>query len=389
MGSRAKKGLISDWWWSIDRWFLAAFLILMIGGMVLSFAASPPVAEKIGLEPFHFVKRHALFLFPSIVAMLATSLLSPRGIRRMSALMLGGSLVLMVMALFFGMEVKGARRWMDFGPLTIQPSEFMKPSFVVICAWLFAERSRRHDVPGNLFAIMLLFVVCALLVAQPDLGQTILTTGVWGCLFFMAGLPWLWIVVLGGLGLVGFCSAYFVFPHVASRIDRFLTGEGDTFQTDTAKEAIMRGGWLGQGPGEGTVKRLLPDSHTDFAYSVIAEEFGIVSCMALTAVFCFIVMRGLNVAFQQRDTFCRLAIAGLVMLFGLQSIINMAVNLQLMPAKGMTLPFISYGGSSMLAVAIGAGFVLALTRKRAENVSQTDRLVDRTMVFQGALAAAR
>jgi len=389
MGSRAKKGLISDWWWSIDRWFLAAFLILMIGGMVLSFAASPPVAEKIGLEPFHFVKRHALFLFPSIVAMLATSLLSPRGIRRMSALMLGGSLVLMVMALFFGMEVKGARRWMDFGPLTIQPSEFMKPSFVVICAWLFAERSRRHDVPGNLFAIMLLFVVCALLVAQPDLGQTILTTGVWGCLFFMAGLPWLWIVVLGGLGLVGFCSAYFVFPHVASRIDRFLTGEGDTFQTDTAKEAIMRGGWLGQGPGEGTVRRLLPDSHTDFAYSVIAEEFGIVSCMALTAVFCFIVIRGLNVAFQQRDTFCRLAIAGLVMLFGLQSIINMAVNLQLMPAKGMTLPFISYGGSSMLAVAIGAGFVLALTRKRAENVSQTDRLVDRTMVFQGPLAAAR
>jgi cell division protein FtsW len=236
---------------------------------------------------------------------------------------------------------------------------------------------------------MLLFVVCALLVAQPDLGQTILTTGVWGCLFFMAGLPWLWIVVLGGLGLVGFCSAYFVFPHVASRIDRFLTGEGDTFQTDTAKEAIMRGGWLGQGPGEGTVKRLLPDSHTDFAYSVIAEEFGIVSCMALTAVFCFIVMRGLNVAFQQRDTFCRPAIAGLVMLFGLQSIINMAVNLQLMPAKGMTLPFISYGGSSMLAVAIGAGFVLALTRKRAENVSQTDRLVDRTMVFQGPLAAAR
>ena len=389
MGSRAKKGLISDWWWSIDRWFLAAFLVLMIGGMVLSFAASPPVAEKIGLEPFHFVKRHALFLFPSIVAMLATSLLSPRGIRRMSALMLGGSLVLMVMALFFGMEVKGARRWMDFGPLTIQPSEFMKPSFVVICAWLFAERSRRHDVPGNLFAIMLLFVVCALLVAQPDLGQTILTTGVWGCLFFMAGLPWLWIVVLGGLGLVGFCSAYFVFPHVASRIDRFTTGEGDTFQTDTAKEAIMRGGWLGQGPGEGTVKRLLPDSHTDFAYSVIAEEFGIVSCMALTAVFCFIVIRGLNVAFQQRDTFCRLAIAGLVMLFGLQSIINMAVNLQLMPAKGMTLPFISYGGSSMLAVAIGAGFVLALTRKRAENVSQTDRLVDRTMVFQGPLAAAR
>lgn len=387
MSSRAKKGLITDWWWSIDRWFLAAFLILMIGGMVLSFAASPPVAEKIGLEPFHFVKRHALFLFPSIAAMLATSLLTPRGVRRMSIIMLAGSLVVMVMALFFGMEVKGARRWMDFGPLSVQPSEFMKPAFVVTCAWLFAERSRRPDVPGNLFSIMLLLVVTALLVAQPDLGQTILTSATWSCMFFMAGLSWVWITLLGGVGVVGFLGAYTVFPHVASRIDRFLTGEGDTYQTDTAREAILSGGWFGQGPGEGTIKRMLPDSHTDFAYSVIAEEFGIVSCMALSAVFCFVVIRGLSIAFNQRDTFNRLAISGLVMLFGLQSIINMAVNLHLMPAKGMTLPFISYGGSSMMAVAISAGFVLALTRKRAENVSQTDRLVERTLAFQAPYPA--
>ncbi|WP_019996891.1 putative lipid II flippase FtsW [Aureimonas ureilytica] len=385
MVSRAKKGVITDWWRSIDRWFLAAFLILMIGGMVLSFAASPPVAERIGLEPFHFVKRHALFLFPSIGVMLATSLLSPRGIRCMSVAMLCGALGLMVIALFFGTEVKGARRWVEIGPLSVQPSEFMKPAFVVVCAWLFAEHSRRKDIPGNLFSILILMVVCALLVAQPDLGQTILSTSVWGGLFFMAGLPWMWIVMLGSIGVVGFCSAYFVFPHVASRIDRFMTGEGDTFQTDTAREAIMRGGWFGQGPGEGTVKRILPDSHTDFAYSVIAEEFGIISCMALTAIFAFIVIRGLSIAFRQRDTFCRLAISGLVMLFGLQSIINMAVNLHLMPAKGMTLPFISYGGSSMMAVAITAGFVLALTRKRAENVSQTDRLVDRTLIFQNSL----
>ena len=384
MSSRAKKSLIADWWWSVDRWMLAAFLILMIGGLLLSFAASPPVAEKIGLEPFHFVKRHAAFLIPSLLAMFATSLLTPRGIRRMSIIMLGASLVVMVMALFFGMEVKGARRWMDFGPLTVQPSEFMKPAFVVICAWLFSEKAVRPEIPGNLFAMMLLFVVAALLVAQPDLGQTMLTTGVWGGLFFMAGMPWLWIAVLGGFAMAGFCGAYFAFPHVASRIDRFMTGEGDTFQTDTAREAIMRGGWLGQGAGEGTVKRLLPDSHTDFAFSVIAEEFGIVSCMALAAIFCFVVVRGLHIAFGQRDVFSRLAISGLVMLFGLQSIINMAVNVQLMPAKGMTLPFISYGGSSMLAVAIAAGFVLALTRRRAENVSQTDRLIERTAALQGA-----
>jgi cell division protein FtsW len=383
MTTRAKRGLITDWWWSVDRWFLAAFLTLMIGGLVLSFAASPPVAEKLGLDPFHFVKRHGVFLLPSIAAMIATSMLTARGIRRASILLLGASILLMIGALFFGMEVKGARRWIEIGPMTIQPSEFMKPAFVVVCAWLFAEKSRRADIPGNLFAIILLFIVTALLVAQPDLGQTMLTAGAWSGLFFMAGMPWLWIVALGTIGIVGFLSAYFVFPHVASRIDRFMTGEGDTFQTDTAREAIMRGGWLGQGPGEGTVKRLLPDSHTDFAFSVIAEEFGIVTCMLLASIFCFIVIRGLSVAFAQRDPFARLAISGLVFLFGLQSIINMSVNLQLMPAKGMTLPFISYGGSSMLAIAISAGFILALTRKKPENSSQTDRLMDRTIALSG------
>ncbi|EAS51518.1 cell division protein FtsW [Aurantimonas manganoxydans SI85-9A1] len=378
MTSRIKRGVISDWWWGVDRWFLAAFLTLLVGGLVLSFAASPPVAERIGLEPFHFVKRHAVFLIPSALVMFGCSLLSPRGVRRAALIMLAVSMGLMVLALFFGTEIKGARRWIDLGPLNLQPSEFMKPAFVVICAWLFAENQRRPEIPGNLFALILLLVAVALLVAQPDLGQTILVAGAWGGLFFMAGLSWLWIAVLGGIGAGGALLAYVAFPHVASRIDRFLTGEGDTFQTDTAREAIMRGGWLGQGPGEGTVKRMLPDSHTDFAFSVLAEEFGIVTCALLAAIFAFIVIRGLQVALVQRDVFNRLAIAGLVLLFGLQSIINMAVNLQLMPAKGMTLPFISYGGSSMLAVAVSAGFILALTRRRPENRSHTDRLLERT-----------
>ncbi|MCB8837872.1 putative lipid II flippase FtsW [Aurantimonas sp. VKM B-3413] len=383
MTSRAKRNVISDWWWGIDRWLLAAFLTLLVGGVVLSFAASPPVAERIGLEPFHFVKRHAAFLVPSALVMFGCSLLTPKQVRRASLLGLGISLVLMALALFVGTEIKGARRWIDFGPLNIQPSEFMKPCFVVVCAWLFAEKAQRPEIPGNLFALILLLVVAALLVAQPDLGQTILTAGVWGGLFFMAGMPWLWIVVLGGFGLAGVSGAYFVFPHVASRINRFWTGEGDTYQTDTAREAIMHGGWLGQGPGEGTVKRLLPDSHTDFAFSVLAEEFGIIACMILAAIFAFIVLRGLSVAMKQRDVSTRLSICGLVFLFGLQSIINMAVNLQLMPAKGMTLPFISYGGSSMIAVAMAAGFVLALTRRRPENRSYTDHLVQRTAVLHG------
>ena len=384
MTSRTKRGLVSDRRWGVHRWFLAAFLTLLIGGVVLSFAASPPVAERIGLEPFHFVKRHAIFLLPSLAVMFACSLLTPRGVRRTALLMLGASLFLLVMALFFGAEIKGARRWIELGPINVQPSEFMKPAFVVMCAWLFAEKDRRPDIPGNLFAMILLLVAVALLVAQPDLGQTILIAAAWGGLFFMAGMPWLWITLLGGLALGGAALAYFAFPHVASRIDRFLTGEGDTFQTDTAREAIMRGGWFGQGPGEGTVKRMLPDSHTDFAFAVIAEEFGIIACMVLAGIFAFIVVRGLSVASQQRDVFNRLAISGLVLLFGLQSIINMGVNLQLMPAKGMTLPFISYGGSSMLAIAMSAGFILALTRRRPENRSHTDRLIHRTYQLHGA-----
>ncbi|MCP3055416.1 putative lipid II flippase FtsW [Aurantimonas marianensis] len=384
MTSRVKRGVISEWWWGVDRWFLAAFLTLLVGGLVFSFAASPPVAERIGVEPFHFVKRHAVFLVPTALVMFGCSLLSPRGVRRASLLILAASLVLMVLALFVGTEIKGSRRWIDFGPLNIQPSEFMKPAFVVICAWLFAEKQRRPDIPGNLFAMILLLVVVALLVAQPDLGQTMLVTAAWGGLFFMAGMPWLWIMLLGGVAVGGSLLAYMAFPHVASRIDRFITGEGDTFQTDTAREAIMRGGWFGQGPGEGTVKRMLPDSHTDFAFAVLAEEFGIIACMIVASIFAFIVIRGLSAALAQRDIFDRLAISGLVLLFGLQSIINMAVNLQLMPAKGMTLPFISYGGSSMLAIAISAGFILALTRRRPENRSHTDRLLERTFQLHAA-----
>jgi cell division protein FtsW len=270
----------------------------------------------------------------------------------------------MVATLFFGAEVKGSRRWLSMLGVSVQPSEFLKPAFVVVCAFLFAEHARQPEIPGNLFAILLMGVVAALLIAQPDLGQTMLVTGTWGAMFFMAGMPWFWIALLGGIAVAGAVGAYTIFPHVAGRIDRFMTGEGDTFQVDTGREAIVRGGWFGQGPGEGTVKRILPDSHTDFVFSVAAEEFGIIVCFIIVGLFAFIVMRGLRFAMNERDEFTRLAVGGLVILFGFQSIINIAVNLQLMPAKGMTLPFISYGGSSLLAMAISVGMLLALTRRR-------------------------
>jgi cell division protein FtsW len=304
---------------------------------------------------------------PAVAVMIATSFLTPRQARRVSLLVLLAAIVLMLAALFVGTEVKGARRWIDIWGFSLQPSEFMKPAFVVVVAWLFAEKTRRADIPGNAFALILLAMVVALLVAEPDFGQTMLVVIAWGALFFLAGVSWPWIAGLAALAVGGTFAAYIALPHVAVRIDRFLEpGSGDTFQIDKALASIMRGGWFGQGPGEGIIKRVIPDAHTDFIFAVAAEEFGILACMALVAVFALIVFRGLTRGMRSEDAYIRHAGAGLVVLFGVQSAINMAVNLSLMPAKGMTLPFVSYGGSSMIAVAFGMGLLLALTRRRAE-----------------------
>ena len=298
MQSRLDKSPVATWWWTIDRWFLAAFLSLMGLGIVLSFAASPAVAERIGLEPFHFVDRQIVYMLMSAVVLIGVSFFSIRQVRRLGLLMLVVTLAMMVATLYFGMEVKGSRRWLYIAGMSIQPSEYLKPAFVIICAWLFAEHQRQPEIPGNLFAIILLGVVLALLVAQPDLGQTMLVLATWGAMFFIAGLPWLWIAVLGALGVGGGFAAYAAFTHVSERIDRFLTGQGDTYQVDMGLEALVRGGWFGQGPGEGTVKRILPDSHTDFIFAVTAEEFGIIACVLLLALFGTLVMRGLSHALR-------------------------------------------------------------------------------------------
>ncbi len=303
MISRLDRSPVANWWWTVDRWFLAAFLSLMGLGIVLSFAASPAVAERIGLDSFHFATRQIVFMIPALIALIAVSFLDARQIRRMSLIMLGLMLVLMVVVLYVGVEVKGARRWLSLVGISIQPSEFLKPAFVIICAWLFAEHTRQPDIPGNLFAMILLGLVLALLVAQPDLGQTMLVLGTWGVMFFMAGMPWLWIIVIGGLGAAGAVAAYTIFPHVAGRIDRFLTGEGDTFQVDMGREAVIHGGWFGVGPGEGTVKRVIPDSHADFVFSVAGEEFGIVLCLLIMVIFAFIVLRGLMTALKEAGRF--------------------------------------------------------------------------------------
>src|SRR5947209_547947 len=365
MVSRAERTPFAAWWWTVDRLMLAALLALMLGGIVLSLAASPPVAARLGLEPFYFVNRHVLFLIPALLLLLATSLLSPRNIRRMALVIFIVSLMLIVATLMFGAEVKGARRWIVILGVNIQPSEFLKPAFVILIAWLFGESARRPEMPANTAALALLLTAVSALVLQPDFGQTMLIMLVWGTLFFLAGMRMVWVIGLGGAAVVGLAGAYVMLPHVARRIQRFLDpASGDTFNVDQALESFVRGGWFGRGPGEGTIKRILPEAHTDFVFAVAAEEFGIVLWLVLLALFAFIVLRALRRALEDDDPFRRFAVAGLAILFGLQAAINMSVNLHLIPAKGMTLPFISYGGSSMISLAYGMGMLLALTRER-------------------------
>jgi cell division protein FtsW len=368
MVSRAERSPFADWWWSIDRWLLASIAGLMVLGLVLTLAGSPPVAERLGLPTFHFVNRQVGYLIPASILLLTTSFLSPRLVRRAALLLYVGGMGMVILAILYGVEIKGARRWI-FG---IQPSEFVKPAFVVLAAWAFSEGARRRDVPGNIFALLLLPATIVPFIMQPDFGQTMLVSIVWAALFFMAGLHWFWVAGIGGVGLAGVALAYRFIPHVRMRIEKFIdpstgAGMGDTFQVDTAMESFISGSWFGKGPGEGTLKRILPDSHTDFIFAVTGEEFGVLFCIGIVMLFAFIVLRTLWMASKNEDAFCRFAAAGLVMLFGLQSAINMMVNLHLMPAKGMTLPFISYGGSSLISLALGMGFLIAVTRRRPKS----------------------
>jgi cell division protein FtsW len=377
MVSRAQRTPFAAWWWTVDRLQLAAVSAVMLGGIVLSLAASPPVAARLGLDPFYFVNRHVMYLIPALAVLLATSFLSPRHIRRLALVVFCVSFVMVLLTPFIGAEVKGARRWIVLLGLNIQPSEFLKPAFVILIAWLFAESAKKPEVPANSFALLLLFGSVIALVRQPDFGQTMLIALVWGALFFMAGMRLIWVIGLGGAAAVGLAGAYYTVPYVMRRIKRFIDpASGDTFQIDTAIDAFRKGGWFGSGPGEGTVKRYLPDSHADFVFAVAAEEFGIVLCLILVSLFCFIVVRALTRAMRTDDPFARFGAAGLGILFGAQSAINMAVNLSLIPAKGMTLPFISYGGSSMISLAYGMGMLLALTRERprAELIARPEAL---------------
>jgi cell division protein FtsW len=365
--SRADTSTLGRWWWTIDRWTLAALLALVGFGYVMMLAASPAVAERIGASSRNmFFARQIIYLAAATALMIAVSLLSVRQVRLLGWIGLFGSLLMVAATLVIGAEIKGARRWLSLPGLgSVQPSEFLKPCFAIVAAWLIAEGkvNRRHM--ATVLAIVLFLGIAALLKGQPDIGMLMVISAVFFAQFFVAGLNLFFVGIVGALGVGGAVLAYMIFPHVQSRVHRFLDpSSGDNYQVTVALEAFGNGGLLGRGPGEGRVKNVLPDAHADFVFAVAGEEFGLVVCLVILALFAFVVVRGMIRLLGETDLFVVLASAGLLTQFGLQAFVNMASSLHLIPTKGMTLPFVSYGGSSVLAIAMGMGMLLALTRRR-------------------------
>ncbi|MHA1598591.1 MAG: putative lipid II flippase FtsW [Alphaproteobacteria bacterium] len=367
--ARTDTSLIGRWWWTIDRWTLSAIIAIAAIGAVLTLAASPAVAERIGLDNYHFVRRQFVFLPLALTLMVGVSLMSVRGIRRLAVIVGGLAFIAMLGTLIVGDEVKGASRWIRIGGFSLQPSEFVKPAFAVIVAWMFAESRAQEKFPGNAIATGMFIVIAGVLLLQPDVGMTAVVAAVWAVEFFLAGLPLLLVAALAILFMGGIVGAYFSFGHVQARIDRFLDpSAGEGYQVTRALEAFRNGGLFGRGPGEGRVKEVLPDAHADFIFAVAGEEFGLIVCLIIVALFAFVVLRGFSRALREENLFQLLAVAGLLVQFGLQVIINIASTVNMIPPKGMTLPFISYGGSSTLSLAIAMGMMLALTRDKPGHV---------------------
>ncbi len=373
--TRTDRSILGLWWWTIDRFTLTAILILILFGCFLVSSASPPVANRIGLDSFHFVYKHLIFLIPSLIAMFLISMMNRKMIWRLATLMLIGCFGALLITPFIGAEIKGATRWIHLFGFSIQPSEFAKPAFAVTAAWLIAKRQYDAKFPGRLIASVIFISIIFTFLMQPDFGMSVILSAIFGVQIFLSGLSMSLILGMVVLGIIGIFMAYTMFPHVASRIDRFLDpSTGDNYQVEKSLEAFSKGGLFGTGPAQGEVKKNLPDAHADFIFSVAGEELGLILTLIIVALFIAILIRTLTRIYDSKDLFVILAVSGILTQFTLQTLVHMCSSLRLMPAKGMTLPFISYGGSSMLALGIGMGMLLALTKKRnTDNMPIPDR----------------
>lgn len=366
--TRTDKSLLGRWWWTVDRVTLSVLLIIAVMGVMLVAAASPPVALRIGVDANHFTIRHLIVLVPALIALIGISMLSLQQVWRAALLLFAGSVIAMVMVLFVGEEIKGAQRWIHLPGFSLQPSEFVKPAFIVVASWFIARQKEKANLPGFPIAIGLYGMVVALLLLQPDMGMTFVVSCCFFAVIFLAGLPFRWIVLLGALAIAAAFAAYFGFDHVRSRVDRFLDpASGDTYQITKSLDAFQNGGLFGTGPGQGTVKQTIPDAHADFIFAVAGEELGMFAVILLVALYASVLVRGYNRIMDTDNLFVILASGGLLTMFGLQALVNMGSTLHLMPTKGMTLPFVSYGGSSLLSMGIAMGMLLALTRRQGRS----------------------
>ncbi len=363
--ARTNRGFLSRWWWTVDRNFVTCVIALFACGFVMAFAASPAVAQHIGKPIYYFANKQLLFLVFALLVFLAISMIDTRFILPLAVLIFVGAFLATLATLFFGVTAKGASRWLLFGSLSLQPSEILKPAFIVVSAWLFARDRAKFDSRGVFYALSLLVAVCVILAMQPDIGQMTLLALVWMCVYFLAGGSMRLLAMLTMAAVLVGLYLYETKPHVASRIDRFIDpSSGDTYQVDRAMDAIKSGGIVGVGVGDGRIKSFLPDAHSDYVFAVAAEEGGLIIGGLIIFCFGFLVWRALWALREERDHWVQLSAAGLTCLFGLQAVINLAVNLNLMPSKGMTLPFVSYGGSSLLGSALTMGMLAALLRRR-------------------------
>jgi len=360
--------ILPRWWQTLDKWTLSCILSLFGIGLLLGLAASPPLAAKNGFEPFHYVQRQAFFGTVALCVMFVTSMMSPTLVRRLAVIGFLVSFVALAGLPFFGTDFgKGAVRWYSLGFASLQPSEFLKPGFIVVAAWFMAASKEIGGPPGKSYSLFLTVVIVGMLAMQPDFGQSALVLFGWGVMYFIAGAPLLLLVGLAGIVVFAGTIAYANSEHFARRIDGFLSPDVDpTTQLGYATNAIREGGFFGVGVGEGQVKWSLPDAHTDFIIAVAAEEYGLICVLAVIALYATIVVRSLLRLMKERDPFIRLAGCGLACIVGVQAMINMGVAVRLLPAKGMTLPFVSYGGSSVIASGIAVGMLLAFTRSRPQ-----------------------